>query len=141
MRKPLVLFALICLLLCGCSNNNNNSNSNDSSPLINTRFNLTEELVLEKWCDIETGESVMEFYKTGTGRFEGPTHSFEFVWTKIEGFDNAIRFEFNTVLNVAGATKDWVSDYELIEIEGVPTLNHLGDGMSYIRISDFAKER
>ena len=125
----LLLALVLCLSLCACGGTNSQ------------KFDLTEELIKEKWVAIETGDGTLNFYKTGTGRFEGSMASFDFSWEKLEDFDNCIRMTYQFV--IGGATDalmtDTVTDYELVLEEGIFYLKAVGEGYDYIRVSDYDK--
>ena len=102
-------------------------------------FNLTEELIKEKWVAEETGDGTLSFYKTGTGRFESSTAKFDFTWEKLDDFENCIRMNCqfplsngNTAIMIDSST-----DYELIIEDGVFHLDSVGEGYNYIRINDY----
>lgn len=105
------------------------------------QFDLAQELVKEKWVAIETGDGTMSFYKTGTGRFESSSAKFDFSWEKLEDFENCIRLTYQFAIGGAGSTlmKDNVTDFELVVEDGVFYLNSVGEGLNYIRISDYKK--
>ena len=95
----------------------------------NKQINITNELIKENWCGTNDGTTILMFYKTGTGRVEGPTYKGDFEWYELEEHKNVIRIEFTNGISA--------SDYELIKTEEGFSLQHVGNGRDYIRVSDF----
>lgn len=131
MKKILcfVLILMMCLALYACATEKSQT------------FDLSEELIKEKWVAIETGDGTFSFYKTGTGRFESSMATFDFTWEKLEDYENCIRMTYQFVIgaNSSALMTDAVTDYELVIEDGVFHLNMVGEGYNYIRISDYNK--
>ena len=131
MKKALslILALVLCLSLCACGGTKSQ------------KFDLTEELIKEKWVAIETGDGTFNFYKTGTGRFESTMASFDFSWEKLEDFDNCIRMTYQFAIGGAGGAlmTDTATDYELVVEDGIFYLRPVGEGYNYMRISDYNK--
>lgn len=121
MKKRFWVVLLFAIVLVGCGNK---------------KVDIREELISEKWCDTETGDTVLEFYKTGTGRLESSTDKLNFEWNEIEDCENAIRIEFDYL----GADNAHISsDFELVTVDEVMTLQYVGNGKNYVHLSDFTK--
>ena len=131
MKKIFGLFLVLCIMLslvaCGGEKSSN--------------FDLTEELIKEKWVNDETGDETINFYKTGTGRFESSMAQFDFTWEKLDDFENCIRLNYHFV--IGGADNPLMTenstDWELVIEDGIFHLNSVGEGYNYIRESDFKK--
>ena len=120
----LLLVMVMCISLCACGGGSDNEPKE-------VKGDITDELVSEKWCESESGETVLQFYKTGTGRLESPSTKLDFVWNILEDYENCVRFEFDYM------DAHHTNDFELVEEDGVIMLQHLGDGVDYVRVSDF----
>jgi len=146
MRKIMAyIIAMLSVILMGCgivkddpfviSNTENTGEALDN----NSTEDLLDILLSDKWCESVNGDPELEFYKTGTGRYEGSMAQFTFVWSRIGGFDDCIRLEYEFMLS-DGTMAKGTTDYELKNVDGIYQLNFFGEGeLIYIRKSDFKK--
>lgn len=115
MKKiALLLVVVIVFSLCGCSNKTE-------------EVNMTEILTSGKWKN-ESGQSELEFYKSGTGSMGIPGGvGTTFTWTELE--NNCIRVESQPIMGVSG-----VYDFELVQEEDTYRLVAVSGKESYMLV-------